>query len=67
MAQLIFAKVIGGEVKELNGLSTVAEVQEELELGSGFTATVNGETATGETRLRENDYVMFAKATKGGK
>lgn len=66
MAKLVLAKVVGSEIKEVADCNTVGEVQEELGIGSGYTAMVNGETAEAAYKLRENDYVTFAKATKGG-
>lgn len=66
-AKIVFAKILGGNVQEVENVSTVGEVAAEVGAESGYTATVNGETAELSQRLRDNDYVTFAKATKGGK
>ncbi len=67
MAKIVLAKVVGGSIQEVKDVETVKQVREKLGLGTDHTAMVGGQTAEDSTRLREEDYVTFAKATKGGK
>jgi len=63
---MVLAKVTGGAIQEVSGVKTVADVAQKLGIGTGYTATINGETAEDNDNLREHDYVTFAKSVKGG-
>lgn len=60
----VFVKVVGGQ-RTTAEASTIEELKEELEL-ENYTATINGEEASDDDELSNDDIVAFAKAVKGG-
>lgn len=67
MANNIVAQVLGGGPKTLHNVDTVKDVRSELNLDSGYAATVNGEPADNSQELEDYEQVCFAPAVKGGK
>jgi hypothetical protein len=61
----VIGSVAGGDPERIDA-DTVADVKEALGLSGNFTATVDGETASEDTLLSDNQYVCFAQAVKGG-
>ena len=61
----VAVKVSGGENTVVDGVDTVGDVKRELQL-SGYTAAVNGDTASDDTELEDQDWVTLAPAVKGG-
>lgn len=61
----VIGSVAGGDPIRVEA-DTVADVKAELGLEGSFTATVDGETASEDTLLSDNQYVCFAQAVKGG-
>jgi hypothetical protein len=51
---------------EADETNTVADAYAKLGLSGEHTATVSGEPATMTQTLNDGDFVVFAKATKGG-
>ncbi len=66
MAKNVVAQVSGGSKKVLDDVENVGDVKEELD-ADGYTALLNGEPASDETQLRDADFVVLAKAAKGGR
>lgn len=67
MAKQITIQVVGSDKpKVVDEVNTVQEAREEMGLDIGYTATVNGEPADDNDKLRNYETVSFAKATKGG-
>lgn len=64
MAKVV-ARVLGGEIKEVTGVNTVADVKSRLG-ASNHKATVNGEPAEDTYTLSDEDFVSLAPAVKGG-
>lgn len=65
MANLVHAQVLGGSVKELKDVTTVADVKRQLNVPT-YTATVNGEPAEDGDTLEEYEFVSLSPAVKGG-
>lgn len=65
-ANKVQVQVCGGEIKTVDGVATVDDLRKELGLAAGYTATIKGEPAEPGDRLRDYDFVGFAKATAGG-
>ena len=61
----VIGSVAGGDPVRMDA-DTVADVKAELDLTGPYTATVDGDTATDDTELSDNQYVCFAPAVKGG-
>jgi len=62
----VAAKVVGGNIKEIEDVEKVREVRKELGLDKTYTATVNGEPEDDDFELEDDNYVVFAPAVKGG-
>jgi sulfur carrier protein ThiS len=62
----VVASVSGGNPKRVQAYD-VQEVKEELGLTGNYTAAINGDTASLEDVLSDEDYVTFATAVKGGR
>lgn len=58
------AQVAGGSAQDKEA-STVGELASMVQ-AEGFQAAVNGEPATEEYQLRNNDFVSFARPVKAG-
>lgn len=61
-------KVQGGETKtvDLSEASSVAAAKRVLNLGSGYTAMVNGQPASDGDTIPAYGFVTFSPAIKGG-
>lgn len=57
------AKVVGGEIKEIE-VGTVADVKRQLGVEK-HTATVNGESVQDSYVLKDYEFVSLAPAVKG--
>jgi hypothetical protein len=66
MAKQVQYQVCGGDIKTVDDVATVAELGTKLGLAAGYAATIKGEPAEPGDRLRDYDFVGFAKATAGG-
>lgn len=66
MASNIMAQVAGGTKQVVENVQTVRDVAQKMGIESGYTATVNGDTAEMSEELSEGDFVSFAKSVKGG-
>lgn len=66
MASNIISQVAGGSKAVFDGVATVQDVATRLEVGEGYTAAINGDTAALHDRLEDGDMVTFSKAVKGG-
>lgn len=67
MAIEVRGKALGGAEKVFqDGVETVQDVFNKLELNGSYTATVNGEPAEMSDELPDYAYVAFAEAVKGG-
>lgn len=65
-AKNVISQVLGGDKAVLDDVSTVADARERMGLSADYSATVNGEPASGDTGLRDNDFVAFSRKVKGG-
>jgi hypothetical protein len=71
---IIMAKNIGMTVmgrtsalfSEQDEIQTVQDAYNKLGLSGSYTATVGGEPAEMSQELNDGEFVVFAKATKGG-
>lgn len=63
----VTAKVTGGKAKEVEDVETIRELRKDLGLDKTYAATVNGEPEDDGYELKEDDFVVFAPAVKGGK
>ena len=61
----VMAKALGGQAQEVQA-TTVIEAQKALGLEGNYTATIDGEPASDDSPLNDNDIVIFTKAVKGG-
>lgn len=52
---------------EDNSINTVQDAYDKLGLSGEYTATVGGDSAIMSKELEDGQFVVFAKATKGGK
>jgi len=59
------AQVIGGAIRTIENVRTVAEVKREMG-AAGYTATVNGDPAEDNFELSDYEFVSLAPAVKGG-
>ncbi len=65
MANNVVAQVLGGDKKVLDNVETVGDVKAQLAV-SGYSATVNGDTASDSDELSDGDFVSLSQAVKGG-
>lgn len=65
VANKIRGQVVGGAVRDFDGVSTVADIAAQLGAGDR-TAMVNGLAADHSTVLKDYDYVTFTDKKKGG-
>lgn len=65
MANKIQAQVVGGAIKSFDGVETVGEVREKMNLGANYTVTVNGEAQDNDYELSDYEFVAFAPSVKG--
>jgi hypothetical protein len=61
----VHAQVMGGDIKELADVSSVADVKSRLQ-ATNHTATVNGEAVEDDYELSDFEFVTLAPAVKGG-
>lgn len=61
----VTAQVVGGALKQFDGVETISELREEMNLGSNYQATVNGEPAEDTHELKDYEFVSFAQKVKG--
>ena len=66
MADKIRAQVVGGQVKDFDGVGTVQDLANAMQLEGNYKATVNGEPAEFTQSLDNYAYVTFAEKVKGG-
>lgn len=68
MAKFIRANATGGQVIRYGDqeFDTVGDVREALGLESHYVANVDGEPATDDQELVDDNYVTFAAGVKGG-
>lgn len=66
MADKIRAQVVGGQVKDFDGVGTVQDLANAMQLEGNYKATVNGEPAEFTDSLSNYAYVTFAEKVKGG-
>ncbi len=66
MASNVIAQVLGGNKQVLDGVDTVFDVKKKLDVATGYTASVNGNPATDDQELDDNDFVSLSQAVKGG-
>ena len=64
MAVSVSAQAVGGSLKIVENVTTVADVKKQLGLPN-YTATVNGEPAEDGEELEANVFVSLAPAVKG--
>lgn len=65
-ANNVIAQVLGSDKKVLDGVSTVAQVRDKMNVSSDYGATVNGEAAHDSDPVADNDFVAFSRKVKGG-
>ena len=65
MANKIRAQVVGGEVKDFDGVSSLSELQQKMGLTGTFSASVNGDPVDSDYELSDYEYVTFAPQVKG--
>ena len=65
MANKVRGQVVGGMIRDFDGVNTVADIAAALGAGDRV-AMVNGLTADHSTVLKEYDYVTFTDKKKGG-
>jgi len=61
----VVGSVLGGSPDRLDA-DTVQDVFDTLGLEGNYTASVNGDPASMDTRLNDEDFVSFAPKVKGG-
>lgn len=66
MATNVIGQVSGGTKQVFDEVGTVSAVKSKLGIGEGYTAAVNGDPASDQQALENNDMVTFSKAVKGG-
>jgi sulfur carrier protein ThiS len=66
MGKNIVVQVLGGSKQVLDYASDVADAMRQTNTSSGYTATVNGETAKTNDALEDGDFVSLSQAVKGG-
>ncbi len=66
MAKQVQVQVCGGGIKTVDDVATIEDVRKALGLAAGYTATIKGEPAEPTDKVRDFDFVGFAKATAGG-
>ena len=66
MANKVTAQVAGGTSKVLDGVDTVGDVREKLDLDNTYSASVNGDPKGDDAGLSDFNYVSFAPNVKGG-
>lgn len=66
MAKNIIVQVAGGSKQVMDDVYSVGEIKRRLGLTDGYTAALNGDTASDDTNLEEGDMVTLSKAVKGG-
>lgn len=66
MASNIIAQVAGGSKAVHDNVDTVSDVATKLGVGEGYTAAINGDTASLTDNLEDGDMVTFGKAVKAG-
>ena len=66
MARNVIGQVAGGRKEVFDGVSNVSDVASKLGVGEGYTPAVNGDSASMNDCLDDNDMVTFSKAVKAG-
>jgi len=61
----VVASLVGGSPRRLVA-NTVADVKQQMSLGSTYVSSVNGEPADDNTELNDEDFLSFSGAVKGG-
>jgi hypothetical protein len=65
MANNVTAVQIGAQPKVFNGIDTVSELLQALDL-EGVSIKINGETVGDDHTLSDYDFVSFGEKVKGG-
>lgn len=66
MAKQVQAQVAGGKIEVYKNVKTLGDLREKLDIGDGYTATMNGEPVEDDDKLDEYSLVCFAPAVRGG-
>lgn len=62
----VMGQVLGGRVIRDIEATTVRDVFNAMQLQGNYTALVSGYPANMETAVKQDDFVVFAAAVKGG-
>lgn len=66
MANNVTGKIVGGESKAFDEMTTVGEIRVAIKADATAQATVNGKSVDDEYAVRDYDFVSFSKNVKGG-
>lgn len=67
MANKVTAQVLGGQPQVLDGVETIQDVLEAMELGTSYQATMNGDAADLDDEVYDFSFVSFTEKVKGAK
>lgn len=66
MANSVTGQVIGGQSLTFDGVNTVKELADLMNLGDNYTVKINNQEATYESSLQDFNFVAFGEKVKGG-
>ena len=66
MANKVTVVQFGGSPEILDGVSTIKDIMEELEIEEGTSVTINGASASKSSSVSDYAFVSFGKKVAGG-
>lgn len=65
-ASNVIAQQLGGAKTVCDDVETVGDCRKKLGLEKDYAATVNGDAASDDDIVEDNDFVAFSRKVKGG-
>jgi sulfur carrier protein ThiS len=66
MAMNVIGQQLGGDKLVCDNVETVGAVRRKLNIPADYAAAVNGDSASDNTAVDDNDFVTFSRKVKGG-